>query len=39
MKERLEGAITALDKSVLVQHAERIKGQRMTISDRFSAGQ
>ncbi|CRK32678.1 hypothetical protein BN1723_016301 [Verticillium longisporum] len=39
MKERLLKSLATLDKDVLLRHAERIKGQRLTMSDPFSAGQ
>jgi hypothetical protein len=39
MKERLQTLLDKLDKSVLVRHAELIKGQKFSISDPFSAGQ
>lgn len=39
MKERLEGLISKLDKGVLLHHAELIKGQKITMSEPFSAGQ
>ena len=39
MKERLEAAIEKIDKTVLIQHAESIKGQKVTMSQPFSAGQ
>lgn len=39
MKERLERLLTNLDKSALIRHAELIKGQKVTMSDPFSAGQ
>ncbi|KAM3455793.1 hypothetical protein MY3296_002211 [Beauveria thailandica] len=39
MKERLQGLLAKVDKSVLVRHAELIKGQKVTMSQPFSAGQ
>lgn len=39
MKERLQGLLERIDKSVLVRHAEKIKGQTVTMSQPFSAGQ
>ncbi|KAJ2892886.1 hypothetical protein MKZ38_009264 [Zalerion maritima] len=39
MKERLQGLLAKIDKSVLVRHAELIKGQKVTMSQPFSAGQ
>lgn len=39
MKERLESLLANLDKSALIRHAELIKGQKLTMSDPFSAGQ
>jgi len=39
MKERLEVALEQIDKPALVRHAERIKGQKVTMSQPFSAGQ
>ena len=39
MKERLEGLLEILDKDVLLQHAQLIKGQKFRISEQFSAGQ
>lgn len=39
MKERLQDALGRIDKSVLLNHAERVKGQKVTMSDSFSAGQ
>lgn len=39
MKQRLEGLLAKLDKSVLLRHAELIKGQKISMSEPFSAGQ
>lgn len=39
MKQRLEGCLAKLDKSVLLRHAELIKGQKIIMSEPFSAGQ
>ncbi|KND90051.1 hypothetical protein TOPH_05339 [Tolypocladium ophioglossoides CBS 100239] len=39
MKERLQAALEQIDKSVLLDHAERIKHQKLTMSKPFSAGQ
>ncbi|CAK7219178.1 hypothetical protein SEUCBS140593_003803 [Sporothrix eucalyptigena] len=39
MKERLQDTISKLDTSFLVDHAERILGQPVTLSKQFSAGQ
>ncbi|KAH9890298.1 hypothetical protein F4778DRAFT_380042 [Xylariomycetidae sp. FL2044] len=39
MKERLLAALDKIDKSVLVRHAERLKGQKVTMSEPLSAGQ
>lgn len=39
MKERLEMLLANLDKPALIRHAELIKGQKLTMSDPFSAGQ
>ena len=39
MKERLERSLANLKKDVLLRHAEHIKGQKLTMSDPFSAGQ
>ncbi|KAI1755397.1 hypothetical protein F4782DRAFT_403614 [Xylaria castorea] len=39
MKERLQAALGRIDKRALVRHAERIKGQKLTMSQPFSAGQ
>jgi len=39
MKERLETALAGLNKDVLLSHAELIKGQKLSISENFSAGQ
>jgi hypothetical protein len=39
MKEQLETFITTLNKSTLVRHAELIIGQKVSISEPFSAGQ
>ncbi|KAI1809643.1 hypothetical protein GGS20DRAFT_267213 [Poronia punctata] len=39
MKERLQAALGSIDKCALIRHAERIKGQRLTMSQPFSAGQ
>lgn len=39
MKQRLEDLIAKLDKKVLLDHAELIKGQKFSMSELFSAGQ
>ncbi|KAI0190167.1 hypothetical protein EV127DRAFT_365470 [Xylaria flabelliformis] len=39
MKERLQAALGRIDKRSLVRHAEHIKGQKLTMSQPFSAGQ
>lgn len=39
MKERLERSLAELNKDVLLHHAELIKGQKLSMSDPFSAGQ
>ncbi|KAI8710651.1 APH domain-containing protein [Fusarium sp. LHS14.1] len=39
MKQRLEGLLAKLDKNVLLRHAELIKGQKISMSEPFSAGQ
>lgn len=39
MKERLEDLISRLDKTALLHHAELIKGQKVSMSEPFSAGQ
>lgn len=39
MKKRLEDLIAALNKKVLIDHAERITGQKISMSEPFSAGQ
>jgi len=39
MKERLEKAITSLDKSALARHTELITAKKVTMSKPFSAGQ
>ncbi|PTB59070.1 hypothetical protein M431DRAFT_527659 [Trichoderma harzianum CBS 226.95] len=39
MKERLQTALIKIDKSALIHHAQRIKGQELTMSEPFSAGQ
>ncbi|KAI0509158.1 hypothetical protein F5B22DRAFT_617901 [Xylaria bambusicola] len=39
MKERLQTALRQIDKGALVRHAERITGQKLTMSQPFSAGQ
>lgn len=39
MKKRLEDLIAKLDKTVLLRHAELIKGQEISMSEPFSAGQ
>ncbi|KAH8650410.1 hypothetical protein BGZ61DRAFT_487868 [Ilyonectria robusta] len=39
MKQRLEGLLAKLDKSVLLRHAELIKGRKISMSEPFSAGQ
>lgn len=39
MKERLQTALEAINKLVLIRHAERVKGQKVFMSTLFSAGQ
>ncbi|KAK4118166.1 hypothetical protein N657DRAFT_651579 [Parathielavia appendiculata] len=39
MKERLQAALDNIDKPALLRHAERIKGQKVIMSEPFSAGQ
>ncbi|KAK3384498.1 hypothetical protein B0T24DRAFT_515081 [Lasiosphaeria ovina] len=39
MKERLQRLLAKIDKSVLTRHAQSIKGQKVTMSQPFSAGQ
>lgn len=39
MKERLQTALDAIDKTALIHHAQRIKGQELIMSEPFSAGQ
>lgn len=39
MKERLETALAGLNKDALLSHAELIKGQELSMSENFSAGQ
>src|SRR5687768_17504635 len=39
MKERLQAALDNIDKPALLRHAERIKGQKVVMSEPFSAGQ
>jgi hypothetical protein len=39
MKERLETALAGLNKDALLSHAEFIKGQKLSMSENFSAGQ
>ncbi|KAI0403040.1 hypothetical protein F4802DRAFT_329819 [Xylaria palmicola] len=39
MKERLRAALEQIDKHALVRHAECIRGQKLTMSRPFSAGQ
>lgn len=39
MKERLQAALDTIDKSALLRHATRIKGQTVVMSEPFSAGQ
>ncbi|POR37448.1 Uncharacterized protein TPAR_02355 [Tolypocladium paradoxum] len=39
MTQRLEAALEAIDKTILVKHAQCIKGQRVTMSEPFSAGE
>lgn len=39
MKQRLQLALTTIDKPALTSHAELIKGQKMRMSQPFSAGQ
>ncbi|KAJ5287500.1 phosphotransferase enzyme family domain-containing protein [Penicillium angulare] len=37
MKERLETALANLNKEALLSHAETIKGQKLSMSENFSA--
>ncbi|KAK4166630.1 hypothetical protein QBC43DRAFT_342722 [Cladorrhinum sp. PSN259] len=39
MKERLQGLLAKIEKSVLTRHAQNIKGQKVTMSQPFSVGQ
>ncbi|KAJ5711088.1 hypothetical protein N7488_005244 [Penicillium malachiteum] len=39
MKERLETALATIDKDKILHHAQQVKGQTLTMSDNFSAGQ
>lgn len=39
MKERLESALQSVDKAALIAHGESITGQRLSMSEPFSAGQ
>lgn len=39
MKERLETALAGLNKDVLLSYAELLKSQKLSMSDKFSAGQ
>ncbi|KAK7923671.1 hypothetical protein PG985_007742 [Apiospora marii] len=39
MQERLESALAMLHKDVLLAHAERLRGQKLRMSEPFSAGQ
>ncbi|KAK4141814.1 uncharacterized protein C8A04DRAFT_13778 [Dichotomopilus funicola] len=39
MKERLQAALDTIDKFALLCHAARIKGQKVVMSEPFSAGQ
>ena len=39
MKERLQAALDKINKPALLRHAERIKGQKVVMSEPFSAGQ
>jgi hypothetical protein len=39
MKERLQTALDNIDKPTVLRHAERIKGQKVIMSEPFSAGQ
>ncbi|KAL7960498.1 hypothetical protein V8C34DRAFT_276523 [Trichoderma compactum] len=39
MKERLQTALAKIDKSALIHHAQRIKGQELIMSQPLSAGQ
>lgn len=39
MKERLEDALQKINKMALIDHAQRIKGQKLIMSEPFSAGQ
>lgn len=38
MKECLQAALDKIDKSALLRHAERIKGQKAVMSELFLAG-
>lgn len=38
MKERLEIALAGINKDILLSHAELIKGQKLSMSENFSAG-
>ncbi|POR39070.1 Uncharacterized protein TPAR_00726 [Tolypocladium paradoxum] len=38
MKERLKRSLAELNKDALLRHAEPIKGQKLSMSDPFSAG-
>ncbi len=39
MKERLQAALERINRPALLHHAERIKGQKVVMSEPFSAGQ
>jgi len=39
MKERLDLFLDKLDKSVVIRHAEQVMGQKLKLSEPFSAGQ
>ena len=39
MRERLQAALDNIDKPALLRHTERIKGQKVIMSEPFSAGQ
>ncbi|AEO62358.1 uncharacterized protein THITE_2106451 [Thermothielavioides terrestris NRRL 8126] len=39
MKERLRVILTKLNRPALMRHGELVRGQRLTMSEPFSAGQ
>lgn len=39
MRERLEAEVARIDTSALVRHAEQVLGQKLAMSEPFSAGQ